>query len=189
MAILKILRLHFVVLAALTVALLALTACGGAAEPAQPAAPAATTAPAASSAPAATAAPTAMPDTPSSNGKPVYGGTFLASAAAGYPSTWEVHAAVYLEDIQIIGPMYLQLLEYNPLVQDAYTEGAILGDLAERWEASDGGLTYTFYMRPGVKWSDGMDITVDDVVWSFNNIILPGPPPGNSGSISREWKR
>lgn len=164
MAILKILRLHFVVLAALTVALLALTACG-------------------------VAAPTAMPDTPSSNGKPVYGGTFLASAAAGYPSTWEVHAAVYLEDIQIIGPMYLQLLEYNPLVQDAYTEGAILGDLAERWEASDGGLTYTFYMRPGVKWSDGMDITVDDVVWSFNNIILPGPPPGNSGSISREWKR
>ena len=63
--------------------------------------------------------------------------------------------------------MYLQLLEYNPLVQDAYTDGAILGDLAERWESSDGGLTYTFYMRPGVKWSDGMDITVDDVVWSL----------------------
>ena len=187
MAILKTLRLHFVVLAALTIALLALTACGEAAQPDATAAPAATTAPeaapAATSVPAATAAPTAMPDTPSSDGEPVYGGTLMASAAAGYPSTWEVHAAVYLEDIQIIGPMYLQLLEYNPLVQDAYTEGAILGDLAERWEASDGGLTYTFYMRPGVKWSDGMDITVDDVVWSFNNIIVPGAPRPATGKL------
>ena len=107
----------------------------------------------------------------------------MASAAAGYPSTWDVHAAVYLEDIQIIGPMYLQLLEYNPLVQDAYTEGEILGDLAERWESSADGLTHTFYLRPGVKWSDGQDITVDDVVFSFNNIILTGVPRPATGKL------
>ena len=116
----------------------------------------------------------------------MYGGTLLASAAAVYPSTWEVHAAVYLEDIQIIGPMYLQLLEFDPLIQDAYTQGAIIGDLAERWEASDDGLTYTFYLRPGVTWSDGQVIDADDVVWSYNNIIEPGVPRPATGKL-REY--
>jgi len=185
----RFLPLKWLVIAALAVALVALVACGGdddaapASESAAPAPASDDAAPASDSVPVATVAPTAMPAAPSSVDGPKYGGTLLASAAAGYPSTWDVHAAVYLEDIQVIGPMYLQLLEFDPMIQNAYIEGAIIGDLAESWEAVDDGLAYIFHIRPGVVWSDGEAINADDVVWSYENIILPGAPRPATGKL------
>lgn len=41
------------------------------------------------------------------------------------------------------------------------------GDLAESWEFSDDGLTWTFHLRENVKWHDGEDFTADDVVFSY----------------------
>ena len=54
-------------------------------------------------------------------------------------------------------------------------------DIAERWEISDDGTTYTFYLRQGIKWSDGTPFTSDDIMFWFNDIILnteytPAPP-------------
>ena len=43
--------------------------------------------------------------------------------------------------------------------------------LAERWEVSADGLTWTFYLRRGVLWSDGIPLTADDVVFTFNDLI------------------
>ncbi|MGH2374529.1 MAG: ABC transporter substrate-binding protein, partial [bacterium] len=40
------------------------------------------------------------------------------------------------------------------------------GQLAERWETSADGLTYTFYLRRNVKWHDGRPFTADDVVFT-----------------------
>ena len=39
--------------------------------------------------------------------------------------------------------------------------------LAERWESSLDGLTHTFYLRDGLKWSDGTPLTAEDVAFSF----------------------
>ncbi len=41
------------------------------------------------------------------------------------------------------------------------------GDLAESWEFSDDGLTWTFHLRENVKWHDGEDFNADDVVFSY----------------------
>ncbi|WP_066386295.1 peptide-binding protein [Neobacillus mesonae] len=41
-------------------------------------------------------------------------------------------------------------------------------DLAEKWENSDDGLTWTFQLRKGVKWHDGKDFTADDVVFTYS---------------------
>ncbi len=41
--------------------------------------------------------------------------------------------------------------------------------LAESWEVSSNGLTYTFKIRSGVKWSDGQPFSAEDVVFTLMN--------------------
>jgi peptide/nickel transport system substrate-binding protein/microcin C transport system substrate-binding protein len=45
--------------------------------------------------------------------------------------------------------------------------------LAESWEISKDGTTYTFTIREGVKWHDGKPLTVEDVKFSFDAIVHP----------------
>ncbi|HUQ17550.1 MAG TPA: ABC transporter substrate-binding protein [Candidatus Saccharimonadales bacterium] len=45
-------------------------------------------------------------------------------------------------------------------------------DLAASWETSADGLSWTFKLREGVKWSDGKPFTADDVAFTFNDIVL-----------------
>ncbi|MFC7704758.1 ABC transporter substrate-binding protein [Plastorhodobacter daqingensis] len=45
--------------------------------------------------------------------------------------------------------------------------------LAESWEVSDDGLTYTFTLKEGVQFCDGKPMTAEDVVYSFNRWINP----------------
>lgn len=44
---------------------------------------------------------------------------------------------------------------------------------AESWEVSDDGLTYTFHLRDGLKWSDGSDLTAEDFVYSWQRVCDP----------------
>ena len=43
-------------------------------------------------------------------------------------------------------------------------------DLAQSMEISDDGLVYTITMKEGLKWSDGEDLTAEDVVWSIEAV-------------------
>ena len=52
----------------------------------------------------------------------------------------------------------------------------IVPDLAEKWEVSSDGLTYTFNLRDGVKFHDGTPFTSADVAATFNRAI--NPPSG-----------
>lgn len=44
-------------------------------------------------------------------------------------------------------------------------------DLASGYKFSKDGKTLTVTMKSGIKWSDGKDVTVDDVVWSMNSLL------------------
>ncbi len=52
-------------------------------------------------------------------------------------------------------------------------EGQVAEGQAEKWESSDDGLTWTFQLRDGLKWSDGSDLTANDFVYSWKRVCDP----------------
>jgi peptide/nickel transport system substrate-binding protein len=54
--------------------------------------------------------------------------------------------------------------------------------LAESWETSDDGLTWTFDIREGVLWSDGEPLTAADIAFTYSRIIDGGPEASTWGS-------
>jgi peptide/nickel transport system substrate-binding protein len=71
------------------------------------------------------------------------------------------------------------IMVYPQLVQYDYQDGeyVIAGDLAESWETSEDGKTWTFHLKSGTKWSDGQPLTADDVVWTINTTVKYGGGP------------
>ena len=52
-------------------------------------------------------------------------------------------------------------------------DGNIAPGQAETWEPSEDGLTWTFHLRDGLKWSDGSDLTANDFVYSWKRVCDP----------------
>ena len=79
----------------------------------------------------------------------------------------------------------------------------IIGGMAETWEVSEDGLTYTFHLREGLKWSDGTPLTANDFVYTFKRVADPltaapivgfaggcrSPPPSALSAGGPEWCR
>lgn len=53
------------------------------------------------------------------------------------------------------------------------TGGEVNPGVAESWEVSEDGLTYTFHLNPDAKWSDGEQITAQDFVYSWQRLMNP----------------
>ena len=52
-------------------------------------------------------------------------------------------------------------------------DGTLQPGSAETWETSEDGLTWTFHLRDGLKWSDGSDLTAEDFVYSWKRVCDP----------------
>lgn len=52
-------------------------------------------------------------------------------------------------------------------------DGTLQPGQAETWETSEDGLTWTFHLRDGLKWSDGTDLTANDFVYSWKRVCDP----------------
>jgi len=63
-------------------------------------------------------------------------------------------------------------LIYSNLVK-LNDDGSIAPDLASSYQVSADGLTYTFTLRSGLKFSDGTALTANDVAYSLNRAVLP----------------
>ncbi|TAK80452.1 MAG: hypothetical protein EPO16_00675 [Dehalococcoidia bacterium] len=64
-------------------------------------------------------------------------------------------------------------------------DGTPEADLAESWEVTPDGLTYTFHLRPGLTWHDGVALTASDVAFTIAQVQagdFSGPP-----AMSAAW--
>ncbi|MDE6699914.1 MAG: peptide ABC transporter substrate-binding protein [Acetatifactor sp.] len=52
-------------------------------------------------------------------------------------------------------------------------DGTLQPGQAETWETSEDGLTWTFHLRDGLKWSDGSDLNANDFVYSWKRVCDP----------------
>lgn len=69
-------------------------------------------------------------------------------------------------DADLVRLVYAGLLEYDD-------QGKLTEALAESWQVSEDGLEYTVFLKSGLTWHDGEEITVEDVLFTFE--ILQNP--------------
>ena len=99
-----------------------------------------------------------------------------SSAEPGTPRTNLVASMPY--EPQTLDPQYCQdtpggliiYSMYDRLVRRDYETGEFYPELAESWEISEDGLTYTFHLRQDVVFSDGEPLTAEDVVYTFERV-------------------
>src|SRR5262249_41380995 len=98
---------------------------------------------------------------------PRRGGVLLAAIGADAPSL-DAHQEQPFATLQPVAPLYSTLLQIDP-----YNYPNVIGDLATEWKISPDGLTYTFKIRPDVRFHDGSPLTAADVKASYDKILSP----------------
>lgn len=63
------------------------------------------------------------------------------------------------------------------------SENKIVPGQAETYDVSEDGLTYTFHLRDGLKWSDGSPLTADDFVFSWKRLSDPNTAAPYAGDM------
>jgi peptide/nickel transport system substrate-binding protein len=124
--------------------------------PATPAAPAPAEEPAEAEAPEEEAAPAEAPEE-------------VSITYATQQTTVTLDPAIHVDETESLHVMNV----YEPLLWPA-KGGAPQPHLAESWEVSDDGLTYTFKLREGVKFHDGTELTAEDVAYSMDRMLSLG---------------
>lgn len=110
-------------------------------------------------------------------------------------------------EVPAVGGIYNKPLEFNPrildpaLVTDIYSvtviqqifDGLVQFDknlnivpgIAKSWKISSDGLTYTFFLKEGVKFHHGREVTASDFVYSFTRILDSETKSSSSDFFSR----
>ena len=101
------------------------------------------------------------------------GGT-LTYATISEPLTFNLAIANDASSTGVLGYLFEGLTETSWLTDEVEPL------LAESWERSDDGLTWTFHLRDDVKWHDGEPFTALDVDFTFNKIIYNYDIPASS---------
>lgn len=113
----------------------------------------------------------------------------LVNVALNFTTEWVAgRGGTYVEGLagtpQFINPLLCQPYEADgdlcALIFNGLTRldhrGRVVPDLAESWEVSPEGLSYTFNLRSGVRWHDGTPLTAADVVFTVKLLQDPNFP-------------
>jgi len=111
---------------------------------------------------------------------PRYGGT-LTCAFEGDAIGLDPHIATAQTSENFFSLVYSSIIsyDYNLVLQP---------DLAKSWEISEDGLTYTFYLREGIKFHNGRELTSEDCKYSMERILAIGSSWASRFEIVNEMR-
>lgn len=108
----------------------------------------------------------------------------------GYGGTW--HS--WLQGLALTTNC-MREIGYDPLVRWNPAGDEVVPNIAESWEIDGEGRTYTIRLRKGIKWSDGTPFTADDIVFTYDDVLLneelypvplqPLAPDGQPASLEK----
>ncbi|HMA97636.1 MAG TPA: peptide-binding protein [Polyangiaceae bacterium] len=110
-----------------------------------------------------------LPDTPASE-SPQQGGEIVVRIHSEPPSLNTLLDSDAVAARITEHRIYESLLSLDPYDHPRYR---LQPELAERWQVSSDGLTYTFWLRRSVKWHDGLPFTARDVIATFEKVQDP----------------
>ena len=123
--------------------------------------------------------------------------TIVAVPAAAVPQAQAADPVVFtvgmLSDVDSLNPFTGVLaesyeifqLQYATLMQPSSADFTPAPGLAESWEESADGKTWTYTLRPDLVWSDGTPLTAGDVAYTFNRILEGRYEQRNYGNYVR----
>ena len=91
-------------------------------------------------------------------------GGILRVGTTNYIDSLNPFVAIESQSYNAFVMQYPQLVQYGPSEK-------LEGDWATSWTQSSDGLTWTFHLKPGGKWSDGKPLTAADAAWTGNLIV------------------
>lgn len=83
------------------------------------------------------------------------------------PSDLDPHIVTGIGEAKVLHSLFEPLVSFDPKTLKPVPA------IAERWDISADGLTYTFHLRANAKWSNGEPITAQDCVDSWKRILTP----------------
>jgi len=100
-------------------------------------------------------------------------------ATSGFVDTFNPFVSIYLLPTNLIRYMY------ENLVQNSDVDGSPTKGLADHWDVTDGGKTWTFTLQDDLEWSDGEPITSADVKYTFDQMMdVPELSVANGSLVS-----
>ncbi len=83
-------------------------------------------------------------------------------------ATLDMHLATGVTEYKVLTALFEGLMRPNPK-----TVAPVEPAVAERYEMSEGGTRYTFYLRENARWSNGDPVTAHDFVFAYQRILSP----------------
>lgn len=95
------------------------------------------------------------------------GGRPIVFATADDIKTLDVGKMSWMNDIRVAMGLWEGLVSYEPRTLE------IRPGVAEKWEVSGDGKTYTFHLRAEAKWSNGEAVRAGDFVFAWQRVLTP----------------
>jgi len=94
------------------------------------------------------------------------------------PETLDPQKSSSAGPVAIDRDLFMGLLTLDP-------QEEVIPGVAERWEISPDGLTWTFHLRTDAKWSNGEPLTAEDFVYSFRRLVDPATAAADSSTLTQ----